>query len=503
MKSKPKIFTVVPEDEFVDRERILDILYTNALDAAREASNNTFIIGRRRIGKSAILTRLYDKLFFEQDIVVPFYFTFENLASYFGNYFAESYFTSFVSQYLAFKKKDVLIIDELTDLNIAYNLAQEINDSGLIHILKSYLNAKKSKSLFKMLNIAIGGPRMVSNINQSPICAIVDEFQNILKIVDRDGSPLNLQGLYQFGVEGTYCPHFVSGSAVSIIMKEILTRGALVGRFGIERVDKLELEYALELGRRLSKKYKFELPEEQNIYLANYTEGLPYYINRILYAVYKSGEKLVNEEVLSEAISRELTHGTIYNDLEGQILDYAERNDLNIVRSVLYFAANYEEERIDPGAIAKKLKVSEIKVSKTLSQMARADLIFETNANLHFNIDDPVMRQFLKNQYVREIMKIPPDTLEYEETLKLKKQLNDLQRINGILIESHIKLLMVYWDNRIVNGNLFGIEGNIKLPKFERIFSTKVKPPKSKEYQIDSLAAYTENKISKAWIGES
>ncbi|MFQ6063581.1 MAG: ATP-binding protein, partial [Methanosarcinales archaeon] len=437
MTTKKQIFTIVPEDEFVDRERILDILYTNALDAAREASDNTFIIGRRRVGKSAVLTRLYDKLFFEQDLVVPFYFTYENIASYVGTYFANNYFTNFVSQYIAFKKNIFPI--KFLSLENALDIALELKDEGLSYVIENYLESKKNQYLQGMLEFAIGGPRMVSNVNQSPICVILDEFQNILKIVDKEGRPLNIKGMYQFGVEGTYCPHFVSGSAVNIIVNEILTKGALVGRFGEEHLDKLDLESALELGNKLSNKFGFELPYEQNIYLANYTDRLPYYIYRILYTIYKNKEKIVTSDVLSNAISSEITRGGIYGELERQLMEYVELNSLKIIRSVLYLAANYEEKQIIPREIAEKLKVPEIEVSKALVQISKADLIQDLGG-FYYNVPDPIMREFLRTQYFHNILKIPIEELTREKKIEVYNGLSDSARMLGLLLESHLKL---------------------------------------------------------------
>ncbi|MFQ6057103.1 MAG: ATP-binding protein, partial [Methanosarcinales archaeon] len=403
MNAKKKIFTIVPEDEFVDREKILDILYTNALDAAREASDNTFIIGRRRVGKSAILTRLYDKLFFEQDIVAPFYYNYEGKGKR-AYTIAESYFTNFVSQYIAFKKSIFPI--KFMSLENALDIALELKDEGLSYVIENYLESKKNQYLQGMLEFAIGGPRMVSNVNQSPICVIIDEFQYILGVVDDEGWDVDLKGKYQFGVEGTYCPHFVSGSAVNIIVNEILTKGALVGRFGEEHLDKLDLESALELGNKLSNKFGFELPYEQNIYLANYTDRLPYYIYRILYTIYKNKEKIATSDVLSNAISSEITRGGIYGELERQLMEYVELNSLKIIRSVLYLAANYDEKQIIPREIAEKLKVPEIEVSKALVQISKADLIQDLGG-FYYNVPDPIMREFLRTQYFHNILKIP------------------------------------------------------------------------------------------------
>ncbi|MFQ6056031.1 MAG: hypothetical protein ACE5J3_08640, partial [Methanosarcinales archaeon] len=423
-------------------------------------------------------------------------------ASYFGNYFADTYFTNFVSQYLAFKKKEVELIKKASRLEFAIDLAKELKDEGLRSLIEAYVSAKKDQDLQWMLHFAIGGPRMVSNDNQSPICVIVDEFQEILKIIDDMGRPLNIKGMYQFGVEGTYCPHFVSGSAVSIITNEILTKGVLVGRFGEKHLDKLDLDSALELGSKLAKKFGFELPHEQNIYLANYTDRLPYYIYRILFSIKESNAKIVTEDVLSDAISSEITRGGIYADLEKQLMEYAELNNLNIIRSVLYLAANYEEKQIIPSEIAEKLKVQEIEVSKALIQISNADLI-ENLGGFYYNVPDPIMREFLRTQYFHKILKIPIEDLEEEKKTEVYTQLSDSARILGLLLESHLKLLMTYWNNEIVSGEIFGTDNMIRLPKFDRVHETKVKPYKTREYQLDMFATYYEGGKYLGWLGES
>lgn len=353
-------------------------------------------------------------------------------------------------QYLAYKKKDLqMIINELTDLRMALDLALELKDKGLIHVLKCYLNAKKSHDLYMMLKIAICGPKIVSKTNQNPICVIVDDFQKILNIADVSGRLLNIIGIYHYGVEGNYCSHIVSGSEVSIIMKEILTRGPLAEKFEIVVMDYLNHISALELGRTLAKKYEFELPEEHNIYLAKYTIGLPYYINRILYSVHKSKEKVVNAEVLSNSIAQEITRGAIYKDLDVQLLKYIKSNKLSIVRSILYFASNYEDEPIQIEEIAEKLRVPKVVVKMTLSQMSMADLI-ESREDIYYNIPDHIVRKFLKIQYFREVKKIPPMNLEYKEKVELLSLLRDSQKINKILVQSKMLQLIYSWNNRMV-----------------------------------------------------
>ncbi|MFQ6119498.1 MAG: hypothetical protein ACE5KE_06395, partial [Methanosarcinales archaeon] len=237
-------------------------------------------------------------------------------------------------------------------------------------------------------------------------------------------------------------------------------------------------------------------------YLANYTDRLPYYIYRILYTIYKNKEKIVTSDVLSNAISSEITSGGIYGELERQLMEYVELNTLKIIRSVLYLAANYEEKQIIPREIAEKLKVQENEVSKALVQISKADLI-EDLGGFYYNVPDPIMREFLRTQYFHNILKIPIEELTREKKIEVYNGLSDSSRMLGLLLESHLKLLMMYWNNEIVSGDLFGTESDIRLPKFDEVFSTKVKPYKTREYQLDMMAIYYESGKVIGWAGES
>ena len=76
-KRYPPIFQSVPADEFTDREEIIGMLIKRATNTPRDMTFSTGVIGQRRLGKTAVLEQVYNRLFWEQDAVVPIYFNFE------------------------------------------------------------------------------------------------------------------------------------------------------------------------------------------------------------------------------------------------------------------------------------------------------------------------------------------------------------------------------------------------------------------------------------------
>jgi len=69
-----------------------------------EISKSKAIISRRKTGKSALMQRLFNIVFEQNDQVVPFYFEIRETDQWIGE-FAKEFFFTFVRQYLAFKSR--------------------------------------------------------------------------------------------------------------------------------------------------------------------------------------------------------------------------------------------------------------------------------------------------------------------------------------------------------------------------------------------------------------
>jgi len=83
--SKWAIRPLVPKAVYTDREEHLNYLYKAAINAIRRRTMSTVLLGQRRMGKTEILKRVVNRLFFEQEnyrdkdaSVVPVYYSFRN-----------------------------------------------------------------------------------------------------------------------------------------------------------------------------------------------------------------------------------------------------------------------------------------------------------------------------------------------------------------------------------------------------------------------------------------
>ena len=91
-------------DLFTGRKRELDSLLKWVEKIKIKTSKSRAILSRRKTGKSALMQRLYNIVFAQNDQVVPFYFEIWEQDQWIAD-FAKKFFFTFIGQYLAFKTR--------------------------------------------------------------------------------------------------------------------------------------------------------------------------------------------------------------------------------------------------------------------------------------------------------------------------------------------------------------------------------------------------------------
>ena len=514
-KRYPPIFQSVPADEFTDREEIIGTLVERATNTPRDMTLSASIVGQRRLGKTAVMEQVYNRLFWEQDKVVPIYFNFEAKPTT-STEFAWAYFTNFLKQYVAFRLKDdelARLDDSDVEVNNLVVLAETLSGDPIARFAGGMQRLLSSPTalLHDKLERTIYLPRRVMEYNrarwkpETPIFVMLDEFQNILLINYSDGKPARMTGLYQWAVEGRQCPHFVTGSAVRLINQEVLGTGALFGRFRYIEFPPMENVYGLELVEKLAFKYGLTIPEPVAGYIVTRCGGNPFYIRCVvMQATEQRYEKVENEQTVNDLIAHEITHGQIWRDWGSQLQRYFEQiNSYTIAKHILFHAARYENERILPEEIAAEVERPVDEVVRVLRQLAFAEMIDARGGPIFFNLKDPLLRDFIETQYELDVEGAPLAKVLEDLAREYKKLKGKHADLVGALVEARIEALLNRFDGRTVPGRLFHTEGEVKLPRFHAAADTKVKPPGEREYQIDLQGRWHTEKLDLwAWVVE-
>ena len=86
-------------------------------DIKNEKSQSTAMLARRKMGKTAIMERLFNITFYKNDKVIPFYYEVKEVNMWIGD-FCKDFFLTFIYQYIAFKTRKREYLDPMGDRNL-------------------------------------------------------------------------------------------------------------------------------------------------------------------------------------------------------------------------------------------------------------------------------------------------------------------------------------------------------------------------------------------------
>ena len=493
---------ITPEPVYTDREEHLEYLYRSALKAITRRSMSTVLLGQRRMGKTEIFKRVVNRLFFDQEhradssaSVVPIYFKFEDTVQDRWD-FAEKYVINFLRWFAAFRlgapelvSRDRVKTEELLErIHSNADLADELK-GGL-----NVLDALYERDVVGPEEWALWLPRRVSDWREGTIAMFLDEFQNT-RLPQYD---FDIVSRMQEAVESPTCPHFVTGSAMSILAKEILGRGMLFGRFESHPIEPLTEYWGAELARRSAAHYDAELPEEMAPVVAARCGGNPFYITAVVRQSIKQEKPLVSEERINEILAVDLSAGFIWGELNDQVERWIERiNEHGITKWVLYLSALEEGEFIDLDRIRRELaerdgrEVSVETIRDVLVKLSRGDLLEYSELGGWFRkIDDPILLEFLKVWGRIGVEGNRPGRVEKELVRKYQTLQKRVHNHLGYLGEIYMAQILWTSQDRTLPGRFFHSPTDLPIPwHFNYIWHrTRLGPAAEMELDVEAAA---------------
>jgi hypothetical protein len=512
--SKWAIRPLVPKEVYTDREEELEYLYNAAINAASRRTMSTVLLGQRRMGKTEIFKRVVNRLFFKQDhldlkAVIPVYYSFkdEPLDRW---EFAIGYTENFLRWYAAFRLREPQILspDSVSRDGLSELIKTRLEVSEGLAGALNFMKFLQKKDVTTPEDKAVTLPRRVSDWDESTIVMFLDEFQNT-RLPQYNFS---IVGFMQEAVESPTCPHFVTGSAMSILAREILGRGSLFGRFDSHPIEPMTNYWGARLAFNASSYYKTKIEEKMLPVTADRCGGNPFYITAVVRQAAKQGKSIVSEETLNEILAVDLSSGFIWAELNDQVTKWIERiNEYGITKWVLYLSALEQGDRLDLDRIQRELAKREGKhvsmetIRDVLIKLSRGDLLQYMELGGWFRkIDDPILLDFLKVWGRIEVE--GQDRAGVQNDLRtqyqtIKRRIYDHR---GYLAEVYMAQILWTGQNKTLPGKFFHSKEDITLPWHFSYVKLRSKLGGGKGMEIDvEGGAGKERWIceSKWWIG--
>ncbi len=494
---KPELFT--------GRQKELAYFLKWIDDIKERKSQSTALPARRKMGKTALMERLFNITFYKNDGVIPFYYEVKEMKMWVVD-FCQDFFLTFIYQYIAFKSRKTEYVkpENTSDFKKAVLIAKKEGLEYLTGIIESAAHAVAHEKIDILWNTVREAPQTIAFRQKEFILQMIDEFQFLNAMIYWDKDKKNpadtLAGGYLGTAESKIAPLLVSGSWVGWLIKELSSM--LPARFRNKFLKPMPEDEAAETLYNYSRLFQVPVTDETAYLLTGLTEGNPFYISAVIRSFYP-GKDLTT----LEGVSRTLEFETLDN--EGSIkltwMEYISRafpqiNDRNAKNIVLHLTKHRDREFTRKEILdALKLEMSDGDLEKKLKALVKADIISQGSNDFRYRgVNDTIFDKVFRGVYQEEIDGFDVSIIakEYRAQFeKLKKQyhrlLGKFNYRNGYFVE-YLMLeqfrLHARENNELLKSVTRYLPGDFNFCEYTRVWRYNSAPEYAKGFSVDIFA---------------
>ena len=488
---------------FTGRKKEIESLLKWINGIKREVSKSTAILSRRKTGKSALMQRLYNLTFHENDNVVPFYFEIKEANQWLGD-FAENFFLAFIYQYLAFKtrKSEYISRAEMGNIDDALQIAREEKYDFVIMVIQAVRGLSEAGKTDRMWDVVRECPRTIAGHYDERIVQMIDEFQFINRFIfwDKEKKQVadGLAGSYFHTCEYKNAPLLVSGSWIGWLMDDL--GRMLPGRFVRRPMKNMPEHEAVEMIFKYSFWTQTPVTEQTAYLMAELAEGNPHYISALFDSL-SDGKDLSTENGLRKTLEYETmdTEGAIHAAWMEYIDSAFPRiNDVYAKDMVLYLS-KHRGRKVGRSELKEKLKIeiSDPELEKKLKALFKADMI-EEHYGVYRGVQDNIFDKIFRRNYTDDIDKFISEEAPNEYKALFEKMQKKYKRLSGkysrikgawaeFMVCRHLRS-DAYENNDLFKSMMNNLPDDFRFVEYERVWSYNSPPLHEPEFQIDIFA---------------
>ena len=394
-------------ENFIGRVRELEFLYIWADNIRKLISRSIAFLGRRKIGKSLIIERLYNIIYSEHKGLIPFYYEFaEGTRS--GREFYHDFLTRFYMQVVGYYTRDITwtrtAADFKTDVDVTVFM-EEIASLSVPHKERILTDLNrcirmmgKDKPLYEYVLAATATPRSFATTPgvREQIVQMIDEFQYLNMYIDAGVEDRPCKA-YMSTAEMKVAPLLITGSLMGVVSEELMRW--LPHRFDEFIVPKMNDQEAAAMTVNYGMLYGHDITPGTASYIVHVTNNVPGRIVDIVTP--KFGKPAISTtEDADRALEFEVGQGTIKSDWDEYLaLAMNAVNHVNM-RRITYFLCRHEGEWYYPRDLkrALSLELDDSRLREELALLHKYDLI-ELSGGRYGGVFDRTLKKVLMKHY--------------------------------------------------------------------------------------------------------
>jgi len=400
--------------------------------AKKEHARSEAMLSRRKTGKTALMHRLYNIIFHQNDGAIPFYYEIKESSQWMLS-FSVDFFLTFVYQYIGFKTRNKNYVNtSMKSFDNALEIAKKEAIHHMIEVIAFVQKQANEKKYVEIWETVRDIPRSIGAMHDEIIIQMIDEFQYLNRYIYRDEACTNhykdFAGTYFHTAEYKTAPLLISGSWVGWLMRDLSKM--LPSRFRYDYfLDDMPENEAIETIFKYADILNMPITNEVAQLMLELTQGNPCYISSLFFSTYIH-KVFTTEEGLLKTVEYEVLKGSIKARWM-EYLSYAFReingfaDDLS-KRIVLYLCKNKTRE-VTRAEIHKKLEldISDHELEKRMRALVMSDIVKQGTTNFDFQgIGDHLFDKVFRGIYQKEIDQFDPKeiTNEYKALFKQWKE---------------------------------------------------------------------------------
>lgn len=309
----------IEENPFINRHLELDLFKRKTEETAQGRGEDLFLISPWGRGKSALLKKLKEILFWSQEEVIPVYFSFSR--DYIDLLdFAEGYLVSVLSQILLFDQKERMATRGQSPFSFS-GLKQEAERQGkeiIEEIILAHHRAVRTKDERKGLLNALAAPARIAQASNKPVWMMADHIQ-FIEAFSITGK--GIAGLWREAIASPWAPHLFSGEPPGYLLKHLLPS------FGPPNIPVIELspfpeEAEEELRLLLEKTFKVKIAGDLSHTWFLYLESNPGFFTFLIREARLEAPGLESHQRFVELYLKSLWQGELGRIFENRLYDF-------------------------------------------------------------------------------------------------------------------------------------------------------------------------------------
>ncbi|MEM7537955.1 MAG: hypothetical protein AAF639_37640 [Chloroflexota bacterium] len=452
-------------DQFVDRHDELAWLKKWGTQIPKSSSDSVALVGRRRTGKTSVLAKLYEYLFYEQTRVTPIFITFETFLHrdipITNIEYIQTFLGGYIASYMAFHQREPSLLRLASDWTLLREEVEPNADKRIQSIYQRYdrsIPGDPHNGLDGFARSVCHIPRYLAQDYELWTALIIDEFQVLTSVynplLDRIHS---VTSSFQKAAESLWAPMLVSGSAVSLLTGKALA-GGLSGRFGYHFIQPLPKQYTYDLVGYLAQQEGVSRTEEFSEMVWEITGGYPYAVESLMTSQSLARTRYPELDALKEVIQFEVTNhnGQLWQHYSSEFDKYShELNDGDTTRKVMYWTTKYPDTRIDTKRIAKEIGEDEKAVRASLEKLKWVDIVQKAGLSSYKGTTDPMLRRYIEYHHKVEVENVSSEEALKEINSEYQTLLGRVNNFVGHMAEGYMYALLSGFDGRRVDGKTY------------------------------------------------